>query len=99
MKKILFVTATVLFSIISFVMSSCSNDDDNPSAAKPVAALAEVGEENCKEGVIGKDLHLEGDLVAEGLIARIDVTIASADGKTTIVTKSWTDGKYIGVKN
>ena len=99
MKKILFVAASVLFSIFSLVMSSCSNDDDNPSAAKPVATLAEVGEENSKEGVIGKDLHLEGDLVAEGLIARIDVTIASADGKTMVVSKSWTDGKYIGVRN
>ena len=98
MKKIIFLTVSVLFSIFSLVFTSCSNDDD-PTAAKPVAALAEVGEENSKEAVAGKDLHLEGDLTAEGLIARIDVTIATADGKTTIVQKSYTDGKYIGVRN
>ena len=100
MKKIVFLAATVLFCIFSLVLSSCdSNDDPQPSVAKPVAALAEVGEENSKEATAGKDLHLEGDLEAEGLIARIDVTIATADGKTTIVQQSYTDGKYIGVRN
>ncbi len=100
MKKILFLAASVLFCVFSLVFTSCSDDDDpKPSVAKPVAALAEVGEENSKEATAGKDLHLEGDLVAEGLIARIDVTIATADGKTTIVRKSYTEGKYIGVKN
>ena len=98
MKKILFMAASVLFCVFSLVLSSCDNDDPQ-TVAKPVAALAEVGEENSKEATAGKDLHLEGDLVAEGLIARIDVTIATADGKTTIVQKSYTDGKYIGVRN
>ena len=100
MKKIVFLAATVLFCVFSLVLSSCdSNDDPQPSVAKPVAALAEVGEENSKEATAGKDLHLEGDLEAEGLIARIDVTIATADCKTTIVQQSYTDGKYIGVRN
>ena len=98
MKKILFMAASVLFCVFSLVLSSCDNDDPQ-TVAKPVAALAEVGEENSKEATAGKDLHLEGNLVAEGLIARIDVTIATADGKTTIVQKSYTDGKYIGVRN
>ena len=92
--------ASVLFCVLSVVLSSCNNDDDSQSSvAKPVAALAEVGEENSKVATAGKDLHLEGDLVAEGLIARIDVTITTADGKTTLVQKSYTDGKYIGVRN
>ena len=100
MKKILFLAASVLFCVFSLVFTSCDSDDDpQPSVAKPVAALAEVGEENSKEATAGKDLHLEGDLEAEGLIARIDVTIATADGKTTIVQKSYTEGKYIGVRN
>ena len=99
MKKILFLAASVLFCVFSLVLSSCSDDDDSKSVAKPVATLAEVGEENSKEAIAGKDLHLEGDLLAEGLIARIDVTIATADGKTTIIQKSYTDGKYIGVRN
>lgn len=90
--------ASVLCCVLSMVMASCDNSD-GPTVAKPVVVLTEVGEENSKEATAGKDLHLEGDLEAEGLIARIDVTIATADGKTTIVSKSYTEGKYIGVRN
>lgn len=89
----------MLLSVFSLVLSSCSNDDETPSVAKPVAALAEVGEENDKTATAGKDLHLEGDLEAEGLIGRIDLAITTKDGKTTVLTKSWTDGIYIGVRN
>ncbi len=100
MKKILFFAASMLLCVFSLVLSSCSDDNDpKQNVAKPVAALAEVGEENSKEATAGKDLHLEGDLEAQGLIARIDVTITTADDKTTIVQKSYTDGKYIGVRN
>lgn len=99
MKKILSLAAAALLGVFSLTFSSCDNEDDPQDVAKPVAALAEVGEENSKEATVGKDLHLEGDLLAEGLIARIDVTIATADGKTTIVQKAYTDGKYIGVRN
>lgn len=100
MKKTLYLAAAVLCCIFNLVFTACSDDDDpQQSVAAPVAALAEVGEENCKEATAGKDLHLEGDLVAEGLIARIDVTIAPADGGAPIVSKSYTEGKYIGVRN
>lgn len=100
MKKRLILAASLLLCAFSFVLSSCSNDDDPvQNVAKPVATLAEVGEENSKTAVAGKDLHLEGDLLAEGLIARIDLLITSADGKNTILTKAWTDGKYVGVRN
>lgn len=98
MKKIMIMAASVLCCVLSMVVASCDNGDE-PTVAKPVATLAEVGEENSKEATAGKDLHLEGDLEAEGLIARIDVTVATADGKTTIVRQSYTEGKYIGVRN
>lgn len=100
MKKIIFFAASVLFCVFSLVLSSCSDDDDaKQSVAKPVVALAEIGKENSKEAIAGKDLHLEGNLVADGLIARIDVTIAAKDGNKTIVKQSYTEGKYIGVRN
>lgn len=89
----------LLLGVFTLMLSSCDDDDDKPTVAKPVATLAEVGEENSKEATAGKDLHLEGELEAEGLINRIDLLITSADGKTTVLTKSWTDGKYIGVRN
>ena len=99
MKKIIFLAASMLLCVFSLVFTSCDSDDDSQTLPKPVATLAEVGEENCKEAVAGKDLHLEGDLEAQGLIARIDVSIASVDGKTTVLQTAYTEGKYIGVRN
>lgn len=98
MKKIISVAAALLLCTLSFMVSSCNNND-TPSVAAPIANLAEVGEENCKEAIAGKDLHLEGDLLAEALIARIDVSVANEDGSVLVVQKSWSEGKYIGVKN
>ena len=46
----------------------------------------------------GDDMHLEAEIVAEGLIKRIDVEIHKEDGSFEI-EKSYTEGKYIGVKN
>ncbi len=89
----------MLLSVFALTLTSCDNDDDNPSVAKPKINLEEVGEENSKTATAGKDLHLEGELEAEGLIANITVNIASADGKTQVLTKSYSDGKYIGVRN
>lgn len=98
MKKCLFLTVALTLSVFSLFTTSCDNNDE-PNVSKPVATLAEVGEENSKTATAGKDMHLEGNLEAEGLIARIDVAVTSADGLTTVVAKSWTDGKYIGVRN
>lgn len=98
MKKILSLAVALMLCTFTFVLSSCSNNDD-PLVTAPVVTLAEVGEENSKEAIAGHDLHLEGELLAEALIARIDVTIASADGQRVVVNKSWTESKYIGVKN
>jgi hypothetical protein len=46
----------------------------------------------------GDDMHLEADILAEGLISRIDVEIHQEDGSFEI-EKTYTEGKYIGVKN
>lgn len=100
MKKIALLAASALLLINIFVLSSCSDDDDSkPVAPVPVVSIEEVGEENCKEVVAGKDLHVEGNLEAQGGIATIDVAIVSADGQAVALRKSYTDGKYIGVKN
>ena len=100
MKKIALLAASALLLMNIFVLSSCSDDDDSkPVAPVPVVSIEEVGEENCKEVVAGKDLHVEGNLEAQGGIATIDVAIVSADGQAVALRKSYTDGKYIGVKN
>ncbi len=93
--------ATSILSIIAAVAallltaSSC-NKEQNP--AKPTVTLTEVGHDNSKVAEPGEDLHLEADILAEGLIKRIDVEIHLEDGDYEI-EKSYTEGKYIGVKN
>lgn len=100
MKKNLIFAVSMLLSVFAFGLSSCDNDDDKPDYDDDIiATLSEVSEENSKIAFAGKDLHLEGNLYAEDLIGRIDLKIESQDGKTNVLSKSWTDGKYIGVRN
>ena len=75
--------------------TSCNKEENT---AKPVVNLTEVGHDNEKVAMRGDDLHLEADILAEGLIKRIDVEIHQEDG-TYEIEKSYTDGKYVGVKN
>ena len=75
--------------------TSCNKEE---TTAKPTVNLTEVGHDNEKVAMRGDDLHLEADILAEGLIKRIDVEIHQEDG-TYEIEKSYTEGKYIGVKN
>lgn len=88
-------TITLLFAALAFTFVSCNKDN---SAAKPTVNLTEVGHDNEKYAMRGDDLHLEADIVAEGLIKRIDVEIHQEDGSFEI-EEAYTTGKYIGVKN
>ncbi len=87
-----------LITIFALCFTACSKDDDN-SPAKPVINLTEVGHDNSKHAHPGHDLHLEADVVAEGLIKRIDIEIHQEGGANKIVEKAYTDGKYVGVRN
>ncbi len=98
MKKINVFGAALLLCLSASVFTSCDDNNDEPKANAPVVNIAEVGEENSKEAVAGKDLHLEGELVADGLIKRIDIEIHQENGDFKI-EKSYTEGKYIGVRN
>ncbi len=95
MKKILVFAASVLLAVSS--LSSCKKESSNV-IAKPVINLTEVGHKNSKVATIGKDMHLEGTIEAEGLIKEINVEIHKEGGKFEI-EKSFKEGKYIGVKN
>lgn len=81
--------------VLAFVSVSCKKDTP---VAKPQITLTEVGHENSFEAMRGDDMHLEADILAEGLISRIDVEIHQEDGSFEI-EKTYTEGKYIGVKN
>ena len=98
MKKNLLFKAILIFGLCMFIFSSCKNDDPN-NAAKPVINLTEIGAENSKTVTAGSDLHLEGEIIAESLIKRIDIEIHQKQGGDFKITQSFIDGKYIGVKN
>lgn len=91
------IIALFFISVLSLVFAACDNDDDD--TAKPVITLTEVGHENSKTATAGDDMHLEADIVADGLIARIDIEIHMEDGGKYEIECSYTDGKYIGVRN
>ncbi len=92
-KNIILAISSVL--LLAGLAASCKKDD---AAAKPVITLTEVGHDNSRHAMRGDDMHLEADIVAEGLIKRIDVEIHKEDGSYEI-EKSYTEGKYLGVKN
>ena len=99
MKNIKFMSLLMAFLCASTLfLTSCSDDDDD-LPAKPSITLTEVGHDNAKYCHPGHDLHLEADVVAEGLIQRIDVEIHEENGGSFKIEKSYTDGKYIGIRN
>ena len=93
MKNIILTIAAV--AALAFLPVSCKKDK---APAKPVVTFTEVGHDNSKHAMRGDDMHLEAEIVAEGLIKRIDVEIHKENGGFEI-EKSFTEGKYIGVKN
>lgn len=88
----------LLLSLCLLVFSSCRDEKDS-LPAKPVVNLTEVGRGNNKTGVAGADLHLEGHISADGIIRRIDIEIHLESGGGFNIEKSYTEGKYIEVKN
>lgn len=93
MKNIILTIAAV--AALAFLSVSCKKDN---TPAKPIVTFTEVGHDNSKHAMRGDDMHLEAEIVAEGLIKRIDVEIHKENGGFEI-EKSFTEGKYIGVKN
>ncbi len=100
MKKIINMSLMMaLITMVTLSFTSCGNDDDDVLPAKPSITLTEVGHDNGKHAHPGHDLHLEADMLAEGLIKRIDIEIHQEGGANKIVEQSYTTGKYIGVRN
>lgn len=90
---------TALLCVFTFGIISCSNDDDEKLPAKPAITLTEVGHDNSKHAHPGHDIHLEAQVLAEGLIKRIDIEIHQEGGSYKVPTATFTEGKYIGVRN
>lgn len=82
---------------IIFSINSCG--DDEPTIAFPEINLTEVGHDNSKHAHPGHDLHLEAEIVAEGLINGIHVEIEQVGGTYKIKQDYLKDSPYLGVKN
>jgi hypothetical protein len=97
-KIILGVLFLLSFSLITV---SCSDDDDD-MPTKPVLQLKELGSGHDsptdKTAYIGSNVHISAEIIADGLIDKIEVTIEQKDGNYTI-GKVYTDTKYAGNKN
>ncbi len=96
MKTNIFKTLIVAFATIT-ILAACNKEEEK--AAAPVITLTEVGHENSHRATPGDDMHLEADIVAEGLINAINVELHLEEGGDYEIEKSYTEGKYIGVRN
>lgn len=92
----------LLIGLSLFVFSSCDDDDDN-NPANPTVAITELGSGHDsptdKTGYIGGSIHLEAEIEAPALVKQIDVEIHQEDGGSYKIEKTYTDSKYVGVKN
>ena len=95
-KNIRMCLMMTLVSVMALSFNSCNKEEQTVS--KPKITLTEVGHDNSKHAHPGHDLHLEAEIVAEGVIKSINVEIHQEDGSFEI-EKSYVEGKYIGVKN
>lgn len=97
MKKLKYFNLIITLScVFALFLTSCKDDDDSQS--KLVVSIEEAGHDNSHTAHPGHDLHLEASILAEASVKRIDIEIHGHEGNN-IVNQSYTDGKYIGVKN
>jgi hypothetical protein len=98
-QRILSITMVVFTTLF---LTSCDTD-----LAKPKITISELGYDNSKTVNAGKDLHIEGEIVAEGKIDKIMLTIhPEGEHKSTLlntVHHEWevdtTYTKFAGLKN
>lgn len=88
-------TMAVIIAAASMVIfSSCKEDE---AVEVPQVTLEEVGTSNSKIGIIGSDLHLEAEIVAEGKINTIKVEFHPEGASTWEFDTTYTE--FSGLKN
>lgn len=71
-----FKTMAAILAVTSIIsLYSCDDDDNDNSVSAPQIDLSEVGLDNSKVAVIGSDMHLEAEIVADEKIDNVTVEI------------------------
>lgn len=99
MKNIKYYLSAIILT--SAVLTSCSSDDDAAAitTAAPVVTLTEVGHGGTiPHAHAGEDLHLEAEILAEGKIASVKVSI-HAEGNASAPEINATFSDYNGLRN
>lgn len=86
-----------LTGLSMLALTSCEKDE---TSAKPAVEITEVGSDNTGKVTAGNNLHLEAEIVAEGLIAEITVEIHQEEGGDFEIKETFgADSEYSGLKN
>ncbi len=91
MKTKLKNTTLSAIALLATVLFSCTKVET------PVISILEVGLDNSKIGIIGSDLHIEANIVAEGKIATVKVEIYPGESGTWEFDSTYTE--FSGKKN
>jgi hypothetical protein len=100
-KKFIFGTM-FLTGLSLLALTSCEKDETKETPAKPTVKITEVGSHDAPDGKVaaGDDLHLEAEIIAEGIIAEITVEIHQEEGGDFEIEQKFAAGsKYSGLKN
>ena len=90
---------TALVSVLTLCLASCSNNNDDPAETKLEINKRELGEENSKTAVLGKDLHIECEILAESKIKSIRVELIQGNAETVLMKDFNSNKNYVGVIN
>ncbi len=94
MKNLKYMSLVLAFlSMITVGFTSCSSDDDNENDIP--APSIQIEEANIE----GDELCVEADIVAQGRVATVNISICDQTGSTVKVNYPVTASKYIGVLN
>ncbi|RXG12180.1 putative protein DUF4625 [Leeuwenhoekiella aestuarii] len=90
-----------LLFVSLFTITACTNDDDEIILEEPTISDVEVGLNNNEIGVIGRDFHLNAELIAGDKIDLVKVSITPKIGEA--YTSDWsfeiTFDEFKGAKN
>ena len=98
-KRMIWGAMMALVSVLTLSLASCSSDDDNSTTAKLEITKTELGAENSKTAIVGSDLHVACEILAEAKIKTVKVSLVQEGGKGTLEQDFSSNKKYVDVIN